>query len=84
MVSEITSFVRTNLGLRNIAHADPQVVIERYASDFGKRYFEVLAELVEAFNKLVAQFMDKSFVQDGIPVVAKRVVEFLHNKACEI
>ena len=40
--------------------------------------------MVEAFNKLVAQFMDKSFVQDGIPVVAKRVVEFLHNKACEI
>ena len=86
VVNEIQVFLKTQCALRNLAHADPQLVIDRYARDFASRYESILLAHCAKFKDLSRKYIEKQFAEDGVdvPVMGKPVLRGLKTIAMSI
>ena len=80
MVQDVRALAQELRGIRNLAHVDPQPIIEAYVTDWASRYETVLKEAARRVAASAKEWVDAWFSLDTLPVTTAPLVGALHEE----
>jgi hypothetical protein len=81
ILAEIEVVTAKKSGLRNMAHADPQIPLNAFAKDFADQYKDILHQFLDRFRLLVQGRLTTVFSKKNVSETGQSVLAAFHASA---